>query len=212
VPRPKTHDDELRVRLLERASELLAADGMAGLSLRRLAGAAGTSTSAVYSLFGGKPELLAELYAEGFRRLAARLAEVETTGDPRADLLALALAYRRNALTAPTLYRSTFGGGAGRPAGWRRAPSDGEPVPDGKPVPGDDTFATLVAAVRRCTEAGLLAGEPVDLAAALWAHVHGLVLLELDGLLPIGEWAPEEFFVWALRAREAATPAGPRGR
>src|SRR5439155_11462777 len=37
VPRPRTHDDALRVRLLDRAGVLLSKEGMSALSLRRLA-------------------------------------------------------------------------------------------------------------------------------------------------------------------------------
>src|SRR5689334_460451 len=54
--RPRLHDDAVRSRLLEAASTVLAQDGVAGLTVRDVAARAGTSTSAVYSLFGGRPE------------------------------------------------------------------------------------------------------------------------------------------------------------
>ena len=58
MPRPKTHDDALRRRLLERAGELLSTEGPGAVSLRKIATDVNTSTTAVYSLFGGKPALL----------------------------------------------------------------------------------------------------------------------------------------------------------
>jgi len=54
VPRPKVHDAALRLRLLECAGATLSTGGLAALSLRTLAAEVGTSTTAVYALFGGK--------------------------------------------------------------------------------------------------------------------------------------------------------------
>ena len=38
MARPRTHDEALRLKLLDRAGELIAADGPKALSLRKLAG------------------------------------------------------------------------------------------------------------------------------------------------------------------------------
>jgi AcrR family transcriptional regulator len=48
---------------------MLATEGVAGFTTRRLAAAASTSTPAVYELFGDKAGLLRELFYEGFRQL-----------------------------------------------------------------------------------------------------------------------------------------------
>ena len=80
MPRPKVHDAALRLRLLECAGTALSTGGLAALSLRTLAAAVGTSTTAVYALFGGKPGLLEALHAEAFSRLGARLCAVPGTG------------------------------------------------------------------------------------------------------------------------------------
>ena len=53
MPRPKVHDAALRLRLLECAGATLSTRGIAALSLRTLAADVGTSTTAVYALFGG---------------------------------------------------------------------------------------------------------------------------------------------------------------
>ena len=79
MPRPKTHDDALRRRLLERAGELLSTEGPAAVSLRKIATDVNTSTTAVYSLFGGKPALLEALYDEAFHRFGTHLAAVPVT-------------------------------------------------------------------------------------------------------------------------------------
>lgn len=174
MPRPKVHDDELRGRLLELAGARISEAGPDGVTLRRLAQDAGTSTTAVYSLFGDKAALLAAVHAEAFDRFAAHLADVVTGDDPVEDLARLGRAYRASAHADPHFYGVMFGPGTllGRMSAqeqeraWR-------------------TFRPLVAAVERARDAGLLrAPEPERVASALWATVHGLVSLELVGLLP----------------------------
>src|SRR5262249_37985695 len=190
MARPKLHDDALRIRLLDTAGTLLTSEGPNALSLRRLAADAGTSTSAVYALFGGKPGILRELFVEAFTRLAAHLGTVRPSPDPLADLRALGHAYRASALADPHLYSVMFG----------------SPVPGFEPEPDDysrakATFAPLLATVRRAITAGLLIdADPELIATALWANVHGLVSLELRAATATTIVPPEELFDTALRA------------
>lgn len=190
MARPKLHDDVLRIRLLDTAGALLTTEGPNALSLRRLAAEAGTSTSAVYALFGGKPGILRALFVEAFTRFAAHLDAVTPSDDPLADLVALGHAYRVSALANPHLYAVMFG----------------TPVPGFEPTPEDyshaeATFATLLDAVRRAGAAKLLVdAEPDVIATGLWANVHGLVSLELRGALKPGAVPVGELFGTALRA------------
>jgi AcrR family transcriptional regulator len=184
------HDNALRVRLLDVAGRLLTAEGPDALSLRRLAAEAGTSTTAVYSLFGGKPGVLRALFVEAFTRFGAHLDAVAATDDPLADILALGRAYRASALADPHLYTVMFG----------------SPVPGFVPTAEDwaraeATFTRLLDAVRRAVAAGLLrAIDPGLISTALWANVHGLVSLELRNALPGQAGATAEVFEAALRA------------
>ena len=82
---------------------------MAALSLRTLAAEVGTSTTAVYSLFGGKPALLGALFEESFSSFGASQQAVPVTGDTLADLLALGRAYWTWARAHPDLYGVMFG-------------------------------------------------------------------------------------------------------
>lgn len=176
MPRPKTHDETLRLRLLERAGALLATEGVRALSLRRLAADAGTSTTAVYSLFGGKSDLVNALYGEGFRRFAGRLRGVGRTGDVVGDIVRLCLAYREEALEDPHLYSVMFAGS----------------VPGFEP--DDDTRKLAMGALEPLWEvvadgvaAGVLADVPVDvIAVSCWGCAHGLVSLELNPTVPRG--------------------------
>ena len=105
---PKTADPAVRTALLEGAARLIATEGSAGLTLRRLADDVGTSTMAVYTHFGGMQNLRQEVRREGFARLRAHLEAVHPTGDPVADLGRLGWAYHDNALENPNLYRAMF--------------------------------------------------------------------------------------------------------
>jgi AcrR family transcriptional regulator len=90
MARPKVHDEALRVRLLERARTVLSSEGPAGLSLRTLARDCDTSTTAVYSLFGGKTGLLTALFDDAFRTLGRRLSAVKPGADSLDDIVRLA--------------------------------------------------------------------------------------------------------------------------
>ncbi|XVV03079.1 TetR/AcrR family transcriptional regulator [Actinosynnema sp. CA-248983] len=181
MPRPKTHDDALRVRLLDRAGELLSTEGPGALSLRRLAADVNTSTTAVYSLFGGKPALLDALYEEAFRRFGDRLAALPETDDPIEDIVRIGLTYRDSALADPQFYLVMFS----------------KVVPNFTPseetnAAAAETFTPLVANVGRAVDQGLFVDAPHEhIALAMWGMVHGLVSLELNGNLPPGvEIAP----------------------
>jgi AcrR family transcriptional regulator len=176
VPRPKTHDEALRTRLLDRAGELLSTEGPSGLSLRRLATDLDTSTTAVYSLFGGKPGLVREVFVEAFRRFGARCAAVAITDDPTEDLLQLGLAYRASALADPHLFSIMF----------TRVVPGFEPDDEAR-AEATAAFVPLLEMVRRGVREGVLVADaPEVIALALWGQTHGLVSLELGGNLPPG--------------------------
>ncbi|MEY2552238.1 MAG: hypothetical protein QOC57_98, partial [Ilumatobacteraceae bacterium] len=61
--------DSVGSTLLKAASELLAEEGPAALTVRGIANAAGVSTMNVYSRFGSKDGVVDHLFVEGFRRL-----------------------------------------------------------------------------------------------------------------------------------------------
>ncbi|HXJ25557.1 MAG TPA: TetR/AcrR family transcriptional regulator, partial [Streptosporangiaceae bacterium] len=160
-------ESDLTRRLVDEGARILAEEGPAALSLRKLAAAAGVSTMPVYTLFGDKQALLAAMHRDGFRRLRARLDQVQPTGEPLADLGRLGLAYRESALAGPHLYRLMFGGAT---AGF-----DADTV--GAEV-ADDAYRPLVDAVAAAMAAGTLRpGDPERVALHLWSVAHGMVSL-----------------------------------
>ena len=86
---------DVRAALIAATAKRLAEGGPDQVSVRAVAADIGTSTMAVYTHFGSKAELLRAVTVEGFRRFAARLAELEPTGDPVADIHLALATYRR---------------------------------------------------------------------------------------------------------------------
>ena len=191
MPRPATYDQTTRDALLHAAGRILAQEGAASLTMRRLAAEVSATTSAIYALFGSKQEVVRAMYREGFVNLARRMAEVAEP-DPVDRIRELAFAYRRAALDRPHLYQVMFAC----------------PVPEFVPTDEDSalglsTLTTLEAAVAAASAAGAIAGDVQELTVGLWALVHGLASLELAGSLDIATNADA---VWGTTV--AATLAG----
>ncbi len=184
MARPRIHDETVRWRLLEVASEIIAQQGAEALSMRKVAAAAHTTTTAIYSLFGSREALIEAVVIEGFTRFAEHLKAVAHTDDPAADLLELGKAYRANALQNPHYYRVMFHSVHGSNTAEQSA----------------ETFDMLVAAIRRATQCNETNGKLR--AHRLWAYIHGLVSLELAGLARTSEdpTATEHTFEASLRA------------
>jgi AcrR family transcriptional regulator len=176
--RPREHDAATRERLLATAARLSADEGWNAVSVRRVAAAAGTTTRAVYTLFGSKHGLEEALHADLFERLLELIRGTPFTGDPRTDLLALRHAYRRWATERPERYAALM-----RYTGAGAAPRSPEGLAAVRAV-----TAELRRAITRCADAGLLAPDNVDtLAVQLRAVAHGLAEFEIRGVLTSGD-------------------------
>jgi AcrR family transcriptional regulator len=171
--RPKEHSEETRGRLLDTASRLLGDEGPSALSIRRLADEVGSTTRAIYSLFGSKEGLLSALYREGadtFVRLADAVPREE---DPLEELPSLAMAYRASALAHPNLSGLLFE---------RAVPGFSPSEDDREHLRG--SLYRVFDAVQRGVNRGRFPGrDPWALTNEMWAIVHGLASLELQGCL-----------------------------
>ncbi|XBL42309.1 TetR/AcrR family transcriptional regulator [Mycobacterium europaeum] len=186
TPRPTPAEQRsVRDEMLSAAVGLLHEHGPDALQTRKVAGAAGTSTMAVYTHFGGMRGLIAEVAAEGLRQFDAALT-VPQTADPVADLFATGAAYRRYAIKHPHMYRLMFGStsahGINAPTGNVLTLTVAE---IDQHIP---SFAHVVRGVHRCMLAGRISAGSADddaavvaTAAQFWALTHGFVMLELAG-------------------------------
>ena len=106
--RRREHDEKTAAALLEAAERIIAAEGVDALSLREVARDAGTTTRAIYSLFGSKDGLLGALAVRAFNLLQREIEALPASDRPSDDLIEVALIYRRFALEHPALFSIAF--------------------------------------------------------------------------------------------------------
>ena len=172
MPRVKQRTPDLRERVIDVAVAALANDGVRGFTTRRIASMADTSVPAVYELFGDKGGLVREVFFEAFRRLGRRLAELGQTDDPRRDILGGIAVYRSFVVENPRLAELMF----------TRPFAEFEPDPD-ELAAGAAVQKFVVNAVRRTIDAGLIVGDPIDIAHVIVATSQGLAAQEIGGRL-----------------------------
>jgi AcrR family transcriptional regulator len=169
--RPREHDERTAAALLAAAERAVEQGGPEALSVRGLAAEVGTTTRAVYSLFGSKDRLIAALGVQAFEFLRAGLEALPRTEDPAADLVETGLVFRRLAIERPALYSIGVERNVPRVPPWRA-------VCDA----ADAAFDVLVQQVARLDGAGRL-GEQTVIEATLEFHAlcEGLATLERRG-------------------------------
>src|SRR3954471_415467 len=181
VPRSVSPRPDQRAQLLDVAVRMLESEGPEALQARRLTAEVGTSTQAVYTLFGGMPGLFEALVAEGYRRFAAHTRAVPETDDPVADFFTKGAAFCAWAFAHPQWYRLMFGLTGGR----LRVHSGLEATVAGTLTnfpEGADAMEVMVGSIRRVIDAGRI--DPVDplLAAGQFlSATHGYILLQIAG-------------------------------
>ena len=175
APKRAYHHGNLRPALLEAALGLVAEEGTATLSLRAVARAAGVSRAAPYHHFADKEALLAAVKQHGFDQLVACMETEVPTDGPRLDRLeACGQAYIRFAVANPELYRLMFG----------ERTFDAEAYPE-LANSGRCTFQLLLDQVIGAQGDGTFRpGDPLKIALSIWAGVHGITMLLLDGVHP----------------------------
>jgi len=158
--------------LLEAAADILENEGPDGLSVRRIAAAAGVAPMGVYNHFESKSGIVEALFIQGFQRLSDALDGVAEVQDPTEALREGGQRYRALALAHPMVYQLMF----------LNVIPGFEPSEHALEVAGG-AFANLVAAVQRAMAAGVIAdGSATDTAHMIWASIHGWVSLELMGI------------------------------
>ena len=201
MPRPKQRTPQLRDRVLQTAVDTLTSTGVAGFTTRKVAEGAGTSTPAVYELFGDKAGLVREMFFEGFRMLCRRLDGLAATDDPRSDMAAVMPVLREFAQDNPALANLMFS----------RPFAEFDPGP-GELQAGAAVREFIVARVRRCIDAGIVSGDPADVAHILLAMAQGLILQETAGWLGTSSASMNRRWNLATTALvNGLSPASPSG-
>lgn len=172
--RPREHDERTATALLDAAERIVEREGMGALSVRRAAAACGTTTRAVYSLFGAKEGLVVALGTRAFTLLSEAMDALPVSDDPAHDLVeAGVVVFRRFTLGHPALFAIGFLHTGVLPEVARAFRSAQE-----------DALARLAARIEPLAETGGLGGRSVaDAIVAFHALCEGLAALETRGLL-----------------------------
>jgi AcrR family transcriptional regulator len=181
------HHGDLRRALIEEAARTIGAQGVEALTLREVGKRLGVSRTALYRHFADKSGLLAAVAREGFQRLRQALIDAcEGAGRGRAGLDAMGVAYVRFALDHPSHYRVMFGS-------FRRlCASDA-----GLQADAAAAFRVLVDALASLNPAST--PERIhQIAHYVWAAVHGIAMLGIDGQLGPEPAAPERLVRFAM--------------
>ena len=162
---------EIRAGVIAAAAQILADEGLSGLTVRRVADRVNASTKVVYTLFGGKDGLMEAVYLAAFDRLSEEMTGPAALTDPHARVLASARTYRLFALAHPDLYSVMFG----------EASAGFQPSAEARRH-GWATFKAMRSSLVECRPA--LTAQDADFAMrAVWAAMHGVVSLELREIL-----------------------------
>lgn len=170
------HHGALAEAMVEQATTEVREHGSESVSLRRIAGTLGVSPSAVYNHFQDKNGLLQEVGQRGHLELDRRMAEsvarhpARTRAGAVARFRALGEAYLAFAVDEPNLFLLTFG---------RTCFAYGGEREDSGP------YSRLAGSLDDLEARGLLReGIRPNLELAVWAAVHGMCVLMLEGGVP----------------------------
>lgn len=163
-----------RAAIVAAARDLIAADGLERLSVRRVAARLGVTAPALYAHVDDKDDLLRAVAELEFTRLIERFEAIaESVPDPLERIRAQSHAYVEHAIADPALFRVMF---LFRPA-W-------SPQPNAPELPlATKAFEHAAAAVQEAIAAGRLhADDPLLASLAIWSAAHGVATVILAGI------------------------------
>jgi AcrR family transcriptional regulator len=197
-PRRAYHHGDLRRALLREAARAIRTDGPDGVTLRDVGRRLGVSRTALYRHFADKSALLASVAREGFQTFSRELKDAwDRAGGSIAGFQAMGAAYVRFAVANQAHYRIMFGRFKDL------CSSDAALAAD-----ASASFQVLVDALASLQRAKTVrAGNPEQLACYIWATMHGVAMLAIDGQLGSDRAAADSLTKFAI-ARLTAAVAG----
>lgn len=174
MAKKRYHHGDLRGALLDAAEALVRERGADGWSLREASARVGVSPSAAYHHFGSRDALVSALSEVVLARLGNRLRDTMDAAPAQGPerLAACGRAYVTWAVEDPAVARLVFRGGA------TTAQSAISPHP----------HDVLTAELDRLTGTGHLPlGARPGAEFVVWAGIHGLAVLLIDGLVRIDD-------------------------
>lgn len=160
------------------ALEILEAEGAEAVSMRRVASAVDITPMAIYHYFPNREALLDYIADREFSKLLEYILAHPLRGNSEARVIGAMEGYVDYALERPRIFDYVFS----RPRpGARRFPKDFR----GRRSPTLNVVADAVAAAM--AQGDLKKDDIWEIAFALWAHVHGYVMLYRAGRIGLPE-------------------------
>jgi len=188
--RPRLHGAGTRAELLRAAEGLVETGGPEAVTVRRLAAKVGTTTRAIYSVFGDKDSLFNALTHEALAKLLATVQAVPLTDDPVHDLVRAGVeGFRNYTHRYPNLFRFVFESGVLK-----------NPGPENMEI-ALESLQALRSRVDRCAQAHRIPPDSVDtLTSVFHSLCVGLATVERAACLPLPMGnEPEEVWEAALQ-------------
>lgn len=166
--KPRGQGASRRGEILAAAKRLFLQDGIQHATMRRIAADVGVSSTALYVYFPDKTAILDAIAEAMFEALLVAYAGSQDPALPYlARFRAGLMAYVDLALSRPDEYRLTFDAKSASACS--------------KVEAADKSFDMLRASVDELMQAGIFRpGDPLAVAEALWACLHGVVMLLLN--------------------------------
>jgi AcrR family transcriptional regulator len=165
---------ELRDQILAAAARIIADEGFAALTMRKIADAIEYSPATLYLYFASRDEIALELVRDGYASLIAFMAPGAAIEDPLERLRAIGRSYLRFAESEPQTYRLIF----------MVDEKYAEPImlalKASENNTGDTAFGFLLGTVNELIERGIYRPlDPHTVASLLWSSLHGIAALRL---------------------------------
>jgi len=199
VKRRTYHHGDLRRALMDETTRTIRKEGVEAVTLRAIGRRLGVSRTALYRHFSDKSALLAAVAREGFQRFTRDLLTAWTAaGGGASGFQAMGAAYVRFAIANPSHYRVMFGG--------FKELGGQDPELETEATASFNVLLDAIVALQR--DRVLASDEPLVLAHYIWATVHGIAMLAIDGQLGPDPGAAETLVPYALSRLATGIAAG----
>jgi AcrR family transcriptional regulator len=170
---------EVRELILDAARQIAGQEGLAALTIRKIADAIEYAPGTIYLHFPNRDAIARELVIDGFMELVGYMAPAAQNADPLERLRSIGLAYAKFGVERPETYRTIFLQSpeiSGALADLLKGHASDE-----EQDPGDQAFNLLANTVGELIENGTFRKiDPVVLAETIWAWLHGIVSLRIS--------------------------------
>ncbi len=175
--KPRTRRNvRIRQAIIKSAVEIIHHEGVAALSIRRIADAIDYSPASIYEYYPNKDAILAAVCLEGYAKLTVALQDYPATTDPRVAIRECGVQYIRFALANPDYFMLMFSTAGLQPYHNLEESLEAQLL-------HSPAFMVIHRHIHALVEAGFCVVTPnygvFQIALSAWQMVHGIAMLSL---------------------------------